>query len=59
MNLKDRNYRFMYLGNGEYEWVHEPRIEKEFNDCTDMKDDEFDDFVFAEQEKINKRFRGI
>lgn len=59
MSLKEEGFRFMYIGDGEYEWIHETRIEDEFIDCTDMTDDEFDNFVFAEQEKINNRFRGI
>lgn len=59
MNLKEQNYRFMYLGNGEYEWVHETRIEKDFIDCTDMTDNEFDDFVFNNQVTLDRRFRGV
>ena len=46
-----RGLRFLYI-DGEYAWKHVGEVrylrpDATFTDCTDMSDDEFERFVFA------------
>jgi hypothetical protein len=44
--LQDQGFRFVCI-NGVCDWVHPAEIPAGSVDCTDMTDDEFEDFMFG------------
>lgn len=48
MTLKEKGFRFAYRsrhGKFEYQWTHRAEIQADDVDCTDLTDDEFEQFV--------------
>ena len=44
-SLRDKGFRFVLRGDGKFSWIHPAEVCDEDEDCTDMNDAEFEQFV--------------